>query len=216
MGGTAVEEASSRRPLEGRRAIMSTTSMAMPRTLAEQWFPTRTLWRELLLVLGGAALTAALAQFSIRLPFTPVPLTGQTFAVLVTGAALGTRRGLIAELIYVLAGVLGLPVFAGASGGMATLLGPSGGYLLGFIAAAALLGFLAERGWDRGRRVILAMVAGEGVLYVFGVTWLAAYVGGVEKAILLGFVPFIIGDAIKLALAAGVLPTAWKLSGLRH
>jgi biotin transport system substrate-specific component len=195
---------------------MSTASVFGPRTLAERWFPARTAWRDLLLVMGGAALTALFAQLSLRLPFTPVPLTGQTFAVLVTGAVLGTRRGVSAQIVYILAGLVGLPVFAGASGGLHQLVGPSGGYLLGFIAASGVLGYLAERGWDRGRRVVLAMIGGELVLYGFGVGWLTLYTGSFAHALLLGFVPFIIGDAVKLAAAAGVLPMAWRLTGTRR
>ena len=174
-----------------------------------------TAWRGAALVVGGATLTALMAQLAIHLPFTPVPLTGQTFAVLVTGAALGWRRGLLAQLLYVLVGFLGLPVFAGATGGLSQLLGASGGYLIGFIAAATLLGWLAEAGWDRGRRVVGAMLLGEAAIYLLGVGWLALYLHSVGEAFLLGFVPFIVGDAIKLAAAAGLLPLAWRLLGKR-
>jgi biotin transport system substrate-specific component len=185
---------------------------APSRTLAERWFPVRSWAVDAGLVAGGAALTALLAQVAIPLPFTPVPVTGQTFAVLTTGAALGARRGVLSQGLYVLLGLAGLPVFAGGHGGLATLLGPNGGYLLGFILAAALLGYLAERGWDRGRRVVLAMILGEVALYAVGVPWLSAYVGGLGRAIVLGFLPFLVGDAVKLALAAGLLPTAWRIT----
>lgn len=182
------------------------------RTLVERWFPARSWAVDAGLVAGGAVLTALLAQVVIRLPFTPVPITGQTFAVLTTGAALGARRGFLSQCLYILLGLVGLPVFAGGTGGWATLLGPNGGYLIGFIVAAALLGYLAERGWDRGRRVVLAMIFGEAALYAVGVPWLSVYVGGVGRALVLGFLPFVVGDAVKLAFAAGLLPTAWRLT----
>jgi biotin transport system substrate-specific component len=173
---------------------------------------TRT-WRVVAAVAGAVALTALMAQVVIHLPFTPVPVTGQTFAVLVTGAALGWRRGLLAQALYVLLGLVGLPVFAGGTGGLGQLVGASGGYLLGFVAAAAVLGWLAERGWDRGREVVAAMLLGEAALYLFGVGWLAVYLHSVEEAVLLGFVPFMVGDAVKLAASAALLPLAWRLAG---
>jgi len=195
-------------------------------TLAQAAVPRGGLLRDALLVVGFSLLTALCARIVIPLPFTPVPITGQTFAVLLTGAALGARRGAAAMGLYVLEGLVGLPVFAGGASGLARLLGPTGGYLLGYIAAAYLTGTLAERGWDRTVRwAAAAMAAGNVVVYLFGVPWLAfvpRVVGGVplgwERAVTLGLLPFIPGDLIKLAAAAVALPGAWALvrrGGLR-
>lgn len=167
--------------------------------------------RDLLLITAGALLVAIFAQVRIALPFTPVPLTGQTFAVLLVGAALGSRRGLASLSLYSLIGTLGLPVFAGGAAGPAYAFGPTGGYLLGFIAAAWLTGLLAERGLERSLRTsIVPFLAGTVILYVLGAGWLALQVG-LEKALLLGVLPFIAGDSLKIALAAIALPAAWKL-----
>ena len=195
-------------------------------TLAQATVPRGGLLRDALLVVGFSLLTALCARIVIPLPFTPVPITGQTFAVLLTGAALGARRGAAAMGLYVLEGLAGLPVFAGGASGLARLLGPTGGYLLGYIAAAYLTGTLAERGWDRTVRwAAAAMAAGNVVVYLFGVPWLALVsrvAGGVplgwERAVTLGLLPFIPGDLIKLAAAAVALPGAWALvrrGGLR-
>lgn len=167
--------------------------------------------RDLLLISAGALLVALLAQVRIPLPFTPVPLTGQTFAVLLVGAALGARRGLASLSLYTLIGALGLPVFAGGAAGLAYAFGPTGGYLAGFIVAAFVVGLLAERGLERSIRTsILPFLAGTLVIYIFGAGWLAVLFG-LEKALELGVTPFLLGDAIKLALAAIALPAAWKL-----
>lgn len=180
-------------------------------TLRLAVFPRARLLADVLLVLAGTGLVAGAAQISIPLPFTPVPITGQTFAVLLTGAALGARRGAAAIVLYVLEGLAGLPVFAGGASGLARLLGPTGGYLLGFIAAAYLTGTLAERGWDRTIRwAAAAMAAGNLVIYLFGVPWLAIFLGW-PKAVTGGLLPFIPGDLLKLAAAALALPGAWAL-----
>jgi biotin transport system substrate-specific component len=166
-----------------------------------------------LVVLGGAALTALCAQISIPIPWSPVPLTGQTFAIILTGAALGPARGVAAQLLYVAAGLLGAPVFAGHSGGIHVLYGATGGYLVGFIAAALLMGWGSRFGRDR--RVVsqgVLVIAASLVIYVFGAGWLAVRLGGdVAQALALGVVPFLVGDAVKALLAAGVLPGAWRL-----
>jgi biotin transport system substrate-specific component len=142
-----------------------------------------------------------------------VPLTGQTFAVLLVGALLGSRRGSLSLLAYLAEGAVGLPVFAGGSGGLARLWGPTGGYLVGFIAAARMVGWLCERGWDRRvRTAALAMLIGNGVIYLFGLPWLAHFVGA-ERVLALGLLPFMPGDLVKLALAALALPSGWKLLG---
>ncbi|MEA3075806.1 MAG: biotin transport system substrate-specific component [Actinomycetota bacterium] len=179
-------------------------------TLADAVFP-RTRVRDALLVVGFAGLTALAAQLTIKLPFTPVPITGQTFAVLATGTALGWRRGLLSQLLYVVAG-LGLPIYAGGAHGWAQLTGASGGYLVGFVVAAALVGLLSERRQDRSLLTsIPAMLAGSAVIYAFGLPWLAhsIHVSG-TKAAELGLAPFLIGDTIKLLLAAGIGPAAWR------
>jgi biotin transport system substrate-specific component len=152
-----------------------------------------------------------LAQVSVPLPFTPVPLTGQTLGVLLVGAALGRRRGAASLALYTLEGVAGLPVFAGGAAGPARLLGPTGGYLVGFIAAAYVVGALAERGLDRRwRTALLPFLLGSLTIYLFGVTWLAVYLGWLP-ALQNGLWPFLLGDALKLLLAAGALPAAWAL-----
>ncbi|TET55504.1 MAG: biotin transporter BioY [Anaerolineales bacterium] len=165
------------------------------------------------LIIVASAFVALSAQVAIPLPFSPVPVTLQTLAVLVTGALLGSRRGALCLAVYVLEGAVGLPVFAGWMGGVGHLLGPTGGYLLGFIAAAYVTGLLAERGWDR--RVgtcLLAMLVGNIVIYAFGLPWLGTFVG-LERALPLGLIPFIAGDVAKLALGALSLPRGRKLLG---
>ncbi|GEM_PF-93400 len=167
--------------------------------------------RDILLILGGSLLVALMAQVKIPLPFTPVPLTGQTFAVLLVGAALGSRRGAASLLLYLAQGMLGLPVFAGGAGGPAYLFGPTGGYLVGFVCAAFLVGRLAENGQDkRFRTALLVFLVGELVIYLCGVSWLAVHIG-FEKALTAGLLPFLPGDAVKLLAAALALPAAWKL-----
>lgn len=166
------------------------------------------------LVVGAAAMVGALAQVSIKLSFTPVPITGQTLGVLLAGASLGWRRGAAAMALYGLAGIAGVPWFAGATSGY---VGASFGYIIGFFLAAAACGYLAERGADRSvLGSVPAMIAGEILIYLAGVTWLAVDLHvGVGTALHLGFTPFVIGDAIKAAIAAGLLPAAWKLVSRR-
>src|ERR1035437_1067738 len=126
--------------------------------------------RDILLVIGGSLCVAGMAQIRITLPFTPVPITGQTCAVLLVGAALGARRGAASLLLYLIQGLLGLPFFAGGASGLAYFLGPTVGYLVGFVAAAGLVGLLAARGLDRRiPTALLAFLAGEAVIYIFGV-----------------------------------------------
>lgn len=180
-------------------------------TLVEIVLPGEGLWREALLVLGGSVLIALAAQVAIPLPFSPVPVTGQTFAVLLVGALLGSRRGALSLLAYLAEGAVGLPVFAGGGSGLPWLLGPTGGYLVGFVAAAFVTGWLTERGWDRRiHTTALAMLIGNGVIYLCGLPWLARFVGA-DRVLALGLWPFVPGDLIKLALAALALPSGWKL-----
>jgi len=171
--------------------------------------------RTLAAVLAGAALIAACAQISIPLGFTPVPLTGQTFAVLLVGASLGSIAGTASTLLYVIIGALGAPVYADHAHGWHVLNSASGGYLFGFIAAAALTGVLAERRWDRRfSSSIGAMLSGNVVIYACGVAWLAHDLHvSIAKALELGLYPFVPGDLIKVYLAAAVLPTAWRYAG---
>jgi biotin transport system substrate-specific component len=166
------------------------------------------------LVVGAAAFVGVLAQFYITLSFTSVPITGQTLGVLLAGTALGWRRAAASMALYALAGVAGVPWFARHAHGY---VGASFGYIVGFFFAAALCGYLAQRGNDRSvLRSVPAMIAAEVVIYLFGVTWLAVDTHvGASTAISQGFTPFIIGDSIKAALAAGLLPAAWKLAGRR-
>ncbi len=176
------------------------------------------LLRDAALVIGFAVMVGVLAQVVIPLPFTPVPVTGQTFGVLVGGLALGWRRALAGMTVYALAGLAGVPWFAQAHGGWQALYLPSFGYILGFVVAASLLGELAERRLDRSPLTTLAaMAAGSLTIYLFGVTWLAATLHvSLLKGIQLGVLPFLIGDAIKSLLAAGLLPGAWRLVGRNH
>lgn len=170
---------------------------------------------DVVLVVGGSLLLALCAQISIPLWFTPVPITGQTLGVLLVGAALGSRRGSLSVVLYLIEGGFGLPFFAGGGSGWAAISGPTGGYLVGFIFAAYAVGWLAERGWDkRFLTAAMAMFVGEILIYAFGVSRLAYFVG-VENALPFGLFPFIPGDAIKLALAALALPSTWKLVGSR-
>ena len=167
---------------------------------------------DLIPIEGGAGLVGVLAQFSIQLSFTPVPITGQTFGVLLVGTALGWRRGLAAMLLYALAGLFGVPWFAGHASGY---VGASFGYIVGFVLCAVVCGALAERGADRSMfGSVPAMVLGEVVMYSVGVAWLAVDLHvGAGKAISLGLTPFLVGDAIKAGLAAVVLPATWRLVG---
>jgi biotin transport system substrate-specific component len=165
-----------------------------------------------LLALLFSCFVAASAYVRIPLPFTPVPITGQTFAVLFTGAVLGWHRATLSLSLYLVEGVIGLPVFTGGLAGLAHLYGPTGGYLLSYPLAAGFVGLLAERGWDRTpARAALAMTIGNGIVFLLGVLWLSRFVGGIESAIGKGLMPFLPGEMIKTALASLLLPVGWKL-----
>jgi biotin transport system substrate-specific component len=221
------------------------------RTLADAAIPGSGLLRDAALVVGFALLVAVFAQIAVRLPFTTVPLTGQTLAVLLAGGALGARRGAASLGVYALLGTVGLPIFAPSSAALdgqlvhfilpwAGTAAPvwaltSGGYILGFIGAAYVVGALAERGWDRGWKVSLAMLAGSAAIYLPGLAWLGYVIGSgalngalgfdlaavipgastLDKTLVGGLYPFIAGDLIKLFVAANVLPGAWALLGRR-
>lgn len=179
-------------------------------------FPAALAW-DITLVITGSLFVAALAQLSISLlPFSPVPISGQTLAVLLVGASLGAVRGASALALYLVWGAVGLPFYAEGNSG-AELLGfasATGGYLWGFVVAAAVIGYLADRGWDRSVGSALGvMLIGEIIVFAFGVTWLAQAIGvsGTE-ALELGLYPFVVGDLLKLLIAAGALPLAWKIA----
>ncbi|MEV6182745.1 biotin transporter BioY [Streptomyces sp. NPDC052015] len=167
--------------------------------------------RDVALVLGGAALTGLAAQIAVPVPGSPVPVTGQTFAALLVGTSLGARRGFLSLALYALAGVAGVPWFAeGTSGATAV----SFGYVLGMILASTVVGALARRGADRSVwRMAGTMLVGEAIIYAVGVPYLA-YAADISAsaAIAAGLTPFLIGDALKAALAMGLLPTAWKFA----
>ncbi|MYZ40441.1 biotin transporter BioY [Streptomyces sp. MnatMP-M17] len=192
-----------------------TTAAAAPRTgavLADLLPATRA--RDIALVLGGAVLTGLAAQLSVPVPGSPVPVTGQTFAALLVGTSLGARRGFLSLAVYALVGSAGMPWFSAGSSGPG---GASFGYVLGMLLAATAVGALARRGGDRSvLRTAGTMVAGSVIIYAVGVPYLAVYAGmSPGAAISAGLVPFLLGDALKAALAMGALPAAWKLIGRR-
>ncbi|MFC9588510.1 biotin transporter BioY [Streptomyces sp. NPDC056944] len=168
--------------------------------------------RDIALVVGGAALTGLAAQISVPVPGSPVPVSGQTFAVLLVGTALGARRGFLALALYAVAGMAGVPWFAEATSGYAM---PTFGYILGMLLASTVVGALARRGADRSvLRTGGAMVLGSAIIYAVGVPYLALAMDmPLGKAVAVGLTPFLIGDALKAALAMGALPAAWKLVG---
>ena len=170
--------------------------------------------RTVALVVGFALLTAAAAQITIPLPWTPVPLTGTTFAVLLAGATLGWRSGAASQLLYVGLGAAGLPFYQGGESGWTYATGATGGYLVGFVVAAAVVGYLAERGQDRSAiTAIPAMLAGTAVIYLFGVVWLGHVLAAdAATALTKGLLPFVIGDGLKLVAAGALLPLAWKVA----
>lgn len=173
--------------------------------------------RNAMLIVTGAVLIYLTARISFTVPGNPVPYTMQNFGILVVGGALGFRRGGMAALLYVLLGVVGLPFFAEGKGGMSIVLGATGGYLVGFIVAAGLVGRLAELGWDRHiGGSIGATSLGTAVIYAIGVPWLAVTTGmSLGEAIAVGLVPFILVDIVKLLAAAAVFPASWWVVGRR-
>ena len=218
-------------------------------TLVDSLIPGKSLTKDIVLVVGFSLLVTVFAQIAVKLPFTTVPITGQTLAVLLAGGALGANRGAASLFLYAIWGTLGIPVFAPSSaaleGELIHFIFPwegsgalvwsitSGGYIFGFIAAAYLVGRLAERGWDRGWNITIAMLAGNALVYLFGLAWLGFAIGTgflneslgfdlasvipgnntLDKTLVGGLYPFIIGDLIKLYIAAIALPGAWALIG---
>jgi biotin transport system substrate-specific component len=173
--------------------------------------------RDVSLVVAGALLIYLTARIVFLVPGSPVPITGQTFGVLLVGGALGFRRGLIGVGLYLLLGVIGLPFFAEGRGGLSVIWGATGGYLIGFAIAGALVGRLAELGWDRKIGGALgAMLLGNAVIYAIGLPWLGVVTSSSpEETIALGLTPFLLGDALKMVLAAVLFPVAWWVVGRR-
>ncbi|WKX70330.1 biotin transporter BioY [Streptomyces sp. XD-27] len=195
----------------------ASVSAAGTRTvLADVLFPARqVLARDAALVVGGAVLTGLAAQISVPVPGSPVPVTGQTFAALLVGTSLGAGRGFLSLVLYTLAGMAGTPWFAEGGSGAAM---PSFGYVLGMLLAATVVGALARRGGDRGvLRTAGTMALGSAIIYAVGVPYLAVAADlSLSAAVAAGLTPFLLGDALKAALAMGALPTAWKLLGGRE
>lgn len=191
---------------------MSSTTLALAASPTR--VRSRTAWR-VLLAFAGSWLVALLAQIEIPLPFTPVPITGQTLGVLLVGASLGAGLGGVSMLLYLAQGAIGLPFFSGGDSGVEflRLSAATGGYLWGFVLAAAVVGALAERKWDRSvRSSIGAMFLGEVVLYAVAIPWLMQALDvSLSRALELGLAPFVVGDTIKLLAAAGLLPLAWRV-----
>jgi biotin transport system substrate-specific component len=167
-----------------------------------------------IVVILGSLFVALLAQLSIKLPYTPVPVTGQTLGVLLVGGALGSMRGAASMALYLVWILVGLPFGAGGEGGadLLSLASVTGGYLWGFVIAGYVVGKLAEKGWDRNLgSAIGAFVIGEIIIFGLGVPWLAQAVGySGEEALRDGFYPFVLGDLVKVLLAAAAIPTAWR------
>ncbi len=201
---------------------MSTIAIAPSRLVLADRLGARSAVTNVAFILGGALLTAGAAQISI--PMWPVPITGQTFAVLLVGTTLGLWRGLASMLTYVVLGAIGLPVFTGAQGGLDSLTsGPTVGYIIGFVLAGALTGWMAQRGLDRTVwGAVSIFLAGEAVIYAVGLPWLAVFLANagaehdVATTLSLGLVPFIIGDVLKAALAGALFPATWKLVNRRQ
>ena len=191
---------------------MSSTTLAL--AASPSAVRSRIAWR-VLLAFAGSWLVAALAQIEIHLPFTPVPITGQTLGVLLVGASLGPGLGAVSMLLYLAQGAIGLPFYSGGDSGAEFLRMSSvfGGYLWGFVLSAAVVGALARRGWDRSiRSSIGAMFLGEVVLYAVAIPWLMQAAGlSLTEALEQGLAPFVVGDTLKLFAAAGLLPLAWRL-----
>jgi biotin transport system substrate-specific component len=202
---------------------MTNLTLAYGRPTLADRIVSRRLVTDIALVAGGAALTSLMAQIAI--PLWPVPITGQTFAVLFVGTTLGAARGSLSMLLYMAVGLLGLPVFAPQADGshivgLAALLGPTGGYLVGFILAAAVTGWLAQRQWDhRVLRTVAAFVLGTVAIYAIGIPWLfvsltnLGIANPVQATLSGGLYPFLIGDTIKALVAGGLLPLVWRALG---
>ena len=193
---------------------MSTLSVTLDRpTLADKIFA-RSLTTDIVLVSAGAALTAVMAQ--VVVPLYPVPITGQTLAVLLVGSTLGAARGVFSMALYALVGLLGVPVFADSASGLGVFTGTTGGYIIGFIFAAGFTGWLAQRDWDKKfLGAAVSFLGGTVVTFGFGLAWLAIVTGGTfEQVLAWGLFPFILGGVIKAGIAAAIIPSAWKLTNV--
>ncbi len=192
------------------------TPTTAPRTIAFRIGPRQVdAMRAAAIVVGGALLTAGFAQLTFHLPWTPVPVTGQTLAVLLVSASVGMRLGVASQALYVVLGAIGLPFYAGGEGGWTVATGVTAGYLVGFVLAAAVVGRLAERGQDRTVLTSLpAMLFGSAIIYGCGATWLSHKLDvTATQAVELGITPFLLGDAIKVGIVGLGLPLAWRLLG---
>lgn len=199
---------------------MTTTTISSSSQVLADLFPrrdsrSRAVIQDAVLVVGFALLTAIAAQIEIPLGFTPVPLTGQTFAVLLSGAVLGMRRGALSQLVYWFAGLTGLPFYSGGAGGWEKGTGATMGYLIGFVVASGAIGYLAEKKHDRNFATSLpAMLLGSTIIYAFGAAWLSIHLNlplanGEQNAISLGVAPFLVGDLLKALVAAGCTTSVW-------
>ncbi len=193
---------------------MSSVTLAVGRPTIADRIVARGLVTDLVLIAAGAAITAIAAQIAV--PLWPVPITGQTLAVLLVGVTLGAVRGALSLALYAVLGIVGLPVFSDASSGWSVIAGPTGGYIIGFIFAAGFTGWLAQREWDRKPLwAFLAFLAGSVLPFAFGLPWLAAALGGyglpndLASVLNSGLWPFIIGGVIKAAIGAGIISLAW-------
>ncbi len=191
-----------------------------PRAVLADRLRTQGVATDAALIAGGALFTAAMAQLEV--PMWPVPITGQTLAVVLVGAALGARRGMLSLLVYAVAGLAGAPFFAGFTGGLHALAVPSFGYVIGFIPAAGVIGWLARRNWDRHvGRATAAMLLASAIPFVTGLPYLAVALGtlgapnDLQSVLAAGLYPFIVGGIAKALIAAGIVPLAWKLLGRR-
>lgn len=192
---------------------MTPNTTATHRTLLDTLWQDRTLLRNVILIVAGSLLLTLSAK--IKVPFYPVPMTMQTLVVLLVGFTFGWRMAGATVLFYLAQGALGLPVFAGTPEkgiGMAYMMGPTGGYLVGFVLAAMLCGWLAERGWDRSLwRLVVAMLIANCVIYLLGIAWLGSVVGWDKPVLAWGMIPFLYGDLLKIVLGALLLTLGWKL-----
>ena len=199
---------------------MTNLTLALGRPTLADRIVSRTRVMDAVLIIAGAALTAVCAQIAV--PLWPVPITGQTLAVLLVGVTLGAVRGGLSMVLYAILGIVGLPVFSESSSGWSVVAGPTGGYIIGFIFAAILTGWLAQREWDRKLlRAFVAFLAGSVVVFAFGLPWLAAFLGAVgapndlNSVLTAGLYPFIVGGVVKAVLGAGIITLAWVAVGRR-
>ena len=200
-----------------KKLPMTSTTLTHPTLATTLWSRPAPAVRNVMLAIAGSL--ALWVSAKIQIPFFPVPMTMQTLVVLVIGMAYGWKLGAATVGVYLLQGAVGLPVFAGTPEkgiGLAYMMGPTGGFLVGFVLAAAVVGFLAQRGWDRNTgTTALAMVIGNATIYVPGLLWLGMVVGWDKPVLQWGMTPFLLGDVAKLLIAALLMPAVWKLMAKR-